>query len=106
MRSIPWVAGEARVKQEIQLYEREKQMPYVTSLERLAREEGLEQGRKEGLREGILGGIELVLEVRFGTEGLQLMSEVRKLQDPAALHAFQQAIKTAPSVEELRRLIP
>ncbi len=31
-------------------------MPYITSVERLAREEGLEQGLEEGRHEGILAG--------------------------------------------------
>ncbi len=38
--------------------EEEKKMPYVTSVERLAREEGIEQGIEQGIEKGIEQGIE------------------------------------------------
>jgi hypothetical protein len=77
-------------------------MPFVTFAERYGREEGLKEGRKEGL----LRGIELGLELKFGAEGLQLLSDVQKQTDPAALQAFLGAIKTAGNLDDLRRLLP
>jgi hypothetical protein len=37
---------------ELAQYEQEQKMPYVTSIERMGREEGREEGRKEGRKEG------------------------------------------------------
>ena len=39
--------------------EKEKKMPYVTSVERLAREEGIEQGIERGIERGIEKGVVL-----------------------------------------------
>jgi hypothetical protein len=51
-------------------------MPYVTSFERLAKEEGKAEGRAEGkaegLREGLLEAIDLGLELRFGKDALRV----------------------------------
>lgn len=46
--------------------EEEKKMPYVTSVERLAKEEGREEGREEGI---LIGQI-LVLQKQLGTPAL------------------------------------
>jgi len=42
--------------EELRKIEEIKIMPYITSVERLAREEGLEQGLEKGRQEGILAG--------------------------------------------------
>jgi hypothetical protein len=39
---------EQQFTEQLSQYEEEKSMPYVTSVERLAREQGLEQGREQG----------------------------------------------------------
>ena len=52
-------------------------MPYVTSIERLARKEGLEEGRQEGLEEGLLESIALDLELEFRSAGKNLLSKIR-----------------------------
>ena len=43
-------------RHQLELYERENHMPYIASIERLAkkegREQGLEEGREQGLEEG------------------------------------------------------
>ena len=44
--------------------EKEKSMPYVTSVERLAREEGKQEGKQEGRQEGVvLGQIQLLAQL-------------------------------------------
>ena len=64
-RLIDWMMRlrpdlDRRFKSELVIFEEENHMPYVTSIERLAKEEGLEEGlekgRKEGLQEGLLEG--------------------------------------------------
>ncbi len=67
--------------------------------------EGEERGRREGRQEEILSGIELALEIKFGTEGLQLMAEIFQISDLDRLKAIQQAIKSANNLDELRQII-
>ena len=67
-------------------------MPFLTTPERI------------GLKKGLLEGIELGLEVKFGAEGLALMPEIRELQDPGVLEAVLEAIETASSPDEVRRV--
>ena len=73
-------------------------MPYITSIERLA----LDQGRAEGR----LDGIELGLKLRFGQPGLDLMPHVREIKDLSTLDTFFRAIETAPDLDALRNLLP
>jgi hypothetical protein len=70
----------------------EKRMPYITSIERLA------------MRKGLLEGLEVLLEIRFGAEGLNLMPELRELYDHEVLRAVLRAAKTAAHPDDLRRL--
>jgi hypothetical protein len=63
-------ALELQLWQDIELIEGEMKMPYVTSIERLASERGLQQGKMEGRLEGKLEGeaavLERLLTKRFG----------------------------------------
>jgi hypothetical protein len=71
--------------------QQEKHMPFITTPERI------------GIRKGLMEGIEALLEVRFGAEGLQVMPEVRAVQDAEKLRALLQTIKTATNLDEVRR---
>jgi len=71
-------------------------MPYVTSVERI--------GIKKGFRQGIKQGIEFGLELKFGSEGLLLMPEISEIEDLDVLKAIQSGIKTAKTLDELRRI--
>jgi hypothetical protein len=48
-------------------------MPYITSIERMA--------KQEGMREGLLSSIELALELKFGSEGSQVFPEIVQIED-------------------------
>jgi hypothetical protein len=78
--------------QEIHQYEEEKRMPFMTTPERLGRQEGL------------LKGIEACLEVKFGAEGLKLLPEIRELDDHEVFDAVLQAIRRAVTLDEVRRV--
>ena len=67
-------------------------MPYMTSFERLARTEELR------------AGIELGLELKFGTDGLKLMPEINEITEVEELRSIREAIKTASSPDAVRRV--
>ena len=76
---------------EVEKLEEEQRMKYVTSFERNAR------------RESLLEGIEVSLEVKFGSEGLNLLPEISQIYDIERLRAILVRIKTANSLSELRQ---
>jgi predicted transposase YdaD len=65
----------------------------------------LREGEARGRRQEMLSGIELGLELKFGSEGLQLMPEISQISNLERLKAIQQAIKTVNSVDELKQII-
>jgi hypothetical protein len=65
---------------------------YVTTMESLARETGL------------IKGIEVALRLKFGERGMALPPEIRQLEGPEKLETILDAVETAASPEELRRL--
>ena len=73
-------------------------MPYVTSIERLAREEG----RAEGLQEAIV----LALQAMFGPRARKLLPKVRALQDSKALRALARTVVSAESLEAVQQHLP
>lgn len=79
-------------RQDMDKIQEEKRMPYVTSIERLARGEGM------------CRGIESLLRVRFGEEGLKLMPEIREIYEEEKLEAILTALETATKPEEVRHL--
>ena len=86
--------------QEIKQLAEDRHMPFITTPERI----GLRQGRAEGRAEGLAQGVEVALKIKFGEEGLRLMPEIRNLENQEKLEAILQAIPTASSPEELRRI--
>ena len=91
---------EEQFREELYQYEKEKRMPYVTSFEQI----GIEKGMQKGMQRGLLKGIEPLLEMKFGAAGLQLMSEIRQIEDVEILDSLIQAIKTADTPDDLRRI--
>ncbi|GAB4195321.1 MAG: hypothetical protein Fur006_41600 [Coleofasciculaceae cyanobacterium] len=67
-------------------------------------QEILQQGQQQGLQQGLLLGIALGLELKFGTEGLQLLPEIREIENVELLEAISQAIKTVDTLEALRQI--
>jgi hypothetical protein len=116
-RMIDWMmdlpeAQYQRFWQEMQQYEKEKHVPYITSVERHGMErgkrEGLLEGKREGLvegkREGLLEGITSCLKLRFGAEGVQLLPAIQSLSEVDRLQAILRALETAADLDEVRRL--
>jgi len=66
-------------------------MPFVTTPERF------------GIEKGILLGIECLLRNKFGKEGVQLLPEIRALEDPDKYLGLIEPIFKAATLEEARR---
>ena len=79
-------------------------MPFMTTPERIGREEGLTEGLAKGRTKGLTKGIEVALELKFGEAGLRLMPEIRAIEDEAKLEAVLRALRTAAGPEDLRRV--
>jgi hypothetical protein len=96
-RLIDWLmelppALEIVFQQVVDKIQEEKGMPYVTSIERVWHCRGLRRG------------IESLLRVRFGDEGLKLMPEVEEVYEEEKLEAILKALETAAGPGEVRRL--
>jgi predicted DNA-binding ribbon-helix-helix protein len=78
--------------QDVDKIQEERRMPFVMSIERV--------GRCDGLRMGI----QSVLRIRFGEVGLRLMPEIQEIYEEEKLQAILIALETAASPDEVRRL--
>ena len=90
----------------IQLQE-DRRMPYITSIERLATQKGIKQGIEQSLqqmRQILWESIELGLELKFGSEGLEILPEISEIQDVEQLRAILVGLKTMNTLTELRQL--
>lgn len=101
-RFIDWLMDlsaelEADFWQEVTHLEEQKRMPYITSVERM--------GIQKGIKQGLLTAIEMDLEMKFGSEGLGVLSEISQLQDVEQLKAIHKGLLTTiNTLEELRQM--
>ncbi len=86
----------------VKTYEEGTTMPFITSVERIGREEGLQIGREEGLQIGLRNGIRLALDLKFGDAGLALLPELARITDPTVLETVLDSIKPASTVDAVR----
>jgi hypothetical protein len=96
-RFIDWIMElpkeqESLFWQEITTSQQEKRMPFITIAERV------------GMEKGLLRGIEVSPKLKFGAEGLELMPELRELQDHELLGKILDAIPAADGPDDLRRV--
>ena len=94
-------ALEDRVWLQMQAIEQEKQMPYITSVERIGFKRGLVEGRAEGLRQSI----ELLLEARFGEQGQALAPDLGRVTGENALKSLLQQVSKAGNIDDVRALL-
>jgi SOS response regulatory protein OraA/RecX len=104
-RLIDWLvnlpeAAEQEFKKEIQDFEEENQMPYITSVERLARQEGVSQGIAEGIIQQRREDVLEVLEVKFGEIPTEVIQKVNEIEDPTLLKTLHRQAIALGSVEQ------
>ncbi len=87
--------------QDIKRFEEENNMQYVTSIERLAREEGLIEGLIEKGREDVID----VLQIRFGELPNELVDKVNPIEDVTQLKMLLNRAVTANSLSEFQEAI-
>jgi predicted transposase YdaD len=117
--SLPEELAE-RFHEEIKKYEEVRKVAYITTAEKIGMKKGFEQGLQEGMQQGIQQGlqqgiqqgiqrgllkaIELGLKLKFGVEGLRIYPEIKKIEDVDVLEAISEAIETAQSIEDIRKI--
>ena len=109
-RLIDWMMHlrpdlDRRFKSELVAYEKELKMPYITSVERLAKEEGLEEGLEKGLAKGReQGSITLLLRMLTRRCG-QLPGDVEQAINQLSLaesQALGDALFDFQTIEDLK----
>ena len=70
-------------------------MPYVTSVERIGIEQGLQLGLQQGRQEGQAAMVLRVLDRRFGAVSSNLTLRIRRLPDPQLLSLMDVALAAA-----------
>jgi len=110
-RFIDWllvlpVELEEGFREELARYEEEGNMPYVTSIERMAIERGRQEGLEEGLGQGLVArareDVIEVLRLRFPQAPAELFEQLQSITDEGALRDLLRAAVTADSLEAFR----
>ena len=116
-RVIDWMmrlpkALQTRLREDVHTYEEESKMAYISSIEQMAIEEGLQKGMQQGMRQGMQQGMQqgrlegklqllaCLLEVRFG-ELPVWASERLALADETTLNGWTSALLSADSLDTL-----
>jgi len=89
---------EVEFREELMAFEEETQMPYVTSVERIGIQKGLEQGRKQGEAAMLLRQI----AVKFGPPSEEVRKHIEEA-DADTLLDWSGRILTAESVDDIFR---
>jgi hypothetical protein len=90
---------------EIEEFEEDRKMPYITSVERLGIEKGRKVGEKKGEKRGLLRGIRVGLSVKFGEHGSRFLGELRAVRDNKLLERVLDSIPAARSLDDLRQIV-
>ncbi|MFM8357289.1 MAG: transposase, partial [Verrucomicrobiota bacterium] len=104
MRLLGWLLTlpqplELDFRHQVLNLEQQKAMPFITSFERFAREEGLQQGEIRALREGILDN----LDARFGTVPAAIQERLPRVADVSRLRHWHRLAVTVPDMATFLR---
>lgn len=67
-------------------------------------DDGMQRGMQKGVMQEVFDSIELGLDLKFGSEGLHELPRIRKITNLDVLRAIRNGIKTAKSLDELRKI--
>lgn len=81
---------EQEFQQELNQYEEEKRMPYITSVERM--------GMEKGMRESVIDA----LEIRFENVPSELVDEISQIQDTSLLKNLLRQAITLDSISDFQ----
>ncbi|MFH0725937.1 MAG: cytosolic protein [Pseudomonadota bacterium] len=109
-RFIDWMMNlpdnmEKAFWEEVQQYEEDKHMPYVTSVEKIGYQRGVLSGKLEGRLEGLREGIALALQIKFGSHVLRLIPRLQAIGDYTRLETIKEVLKTAKDIKEIESLL-
>lgn len=85
----------------VRSYEETNRMRYVTSIERLAKEEGIEEGILQNSRESLIE----VLETRFGEVPSAIVEAINGIDEPSVLKTLLKRAIAIPSFAEFQQLL-
>jgi hypothetical protein len=90
-----WLPDELteKFRQTVAEFEEEKHMPYVTSIERLGKQEGLQEATREAVVE--------ILKTRFAAVPPAILDALNRLDDLGTLRALLRRAITVERPEEL-----
>jgi hypothetical protein len=91
-----------QLRSDVRAYEEENKMPYRTSDERMAREEGRQEGRQEGLQSAIA----LAVKSKFGIVDAAFVRELQAISDPHKLEEILgAALDRQTTIDQLRSIL-
>ena len=97
--NIDWSRGyeflDKSFGQQVHEFEKERQMPYISSVERMATQEGLEQGRQEGMLLSLLH----LLQYRFGPASEELQTRLQQFSAEQLTMLLDVALTTNSTAE-------
>jgi hypothetical protein len=88
-------------KQELRSYEEVQRMRYVTSIERLAKEEGIEEGMLLTNRENVIK----ILQTRFGVVPEPVVEVINGIENMSMLETLFTSAITIGSIEEFQQVL-
>jgi hypothetical protein len=102
-RFIDWIMTlplelEQAFRQVLEEYEEAHRMQYISVIERIARQEGIEQGIEEGIEQALRKATVDVLEERFGTVSESLKTVLEAVEEIAQL---EKLLRRAVTIESL-----
>ncbi|PXF57345.1 MAG: hypothetical protein C4B58_10140 [Deltaproteobacteria bacterium] len=91
--------------QEVRQYEEEKNMPYVTSVERIGIKKGIQQGIQQGMLEEARDMLLELLEERFGVLSSSTVTQIKAIGQREVLKGlFKQALRVQ-SMDQFKELL-
>ena len=100
---------ERELRAELRCYQEEKQMPFMSPIEMLAKEEGIEEGIQQGIQQGILRSlrenVRELLEIRFTEVPAELREEIDRIEDVSLLKQLLRETIAVNSIAEFQQLI-